>query len=695
MGVTIGRLAVVFFVIPIVVALLGYSHIPYLFTGEFTQHLGSIEVSYIQMAKFIKDSMPFVSWQPRWYLGYPMSVIYTPLVPYFEVLTNSLLGWSYSHAYRVLTAFAYVAGLVTLYFFARTWFRNTTSGLITALCYGILPSIIALLYDEVATDRFALNFVEPRRFTILVRWGEGPHIVSLIFLPLAALFLVKFLRHGNKWMFLFGVIFAGLVALTNSVGTWGMLILFASLIIGEIGEREEVWKQTLIRSGVFGLVSLGLIVFWFNPLFLTTFFKESGGSMSFWKSQFPWGWIIGIGIIGGYLFLSKKLLKNFSGMAGSLLFFAIMFWFVNTYYASGSEKLELVPQVLRLNTEVDMGLALVSGAGIGLLGTMLKRMKTWVYYGAMAAVAVVAFVGFAPRQWQLSLELPQYTKPAEKAGVDLADTAEYEVAKTLEGKIAGDERVFVPGNYAFYLNYYTDVPQLRGALFQSAVNLWPDHIYYQVTNGKDADISLAWLKIANVGHLVYGGPREIFRDYQVPASKFDSVLDFAEEKNGDRYYKVPLQNTSLAKAVPHEINKVKTPFNAIDREPIMEYTELLEQSNNELTIREIRNGEYAISGEVGENENILVQMAYAPGWKAQNSSGQTLGVSADPLGFILINPNSPGVQEIKLKYDKPFQFFLGWIMTGATIITLALVLVFKKRPLLAFASGGKRPEAEE
>ena len=81
---------------------------------------------------------------------------------------------------------------MSLYYFGRTLFKNSVAGLIAALSYGILPSVMAFFYAEVANDRFSSHFIDPRRFTILVRWGEGPHIVSLMFLPLAALFWMLF-----------------------------------------------------------------------------------------------------------------------------------------------------------------------------------------------------------------------------------------------------------------------------------------------------------------------------------------------------------------------------------------------------------------------------------------------------------------------------------------------------------------------
>ena len=270
-------------IIPIILYWVGMSHVAPLFRGEFTQHLGSIEVSYIQMARFIEMSWPRFSWQPLWYLGYPMNLLYTPLVPFFEFAGKQFFGWSFSHGYRLLTAFAYAGGLATLFLFAKTLYKNTLAGVFTALYYTTVPSVLAFLYSEVATDRFAQNFVEPRRFTILTRWGEGPHIVSLLFLPLAAMFYILFLQRGSKWMLICGAVFTALVVLTNSVGAWGLALLALSLLIGDTVEQGK-WQQSALRSITFGLFAYGLAAFWFNPLFLSTFFILCFGSYYLRKS---------------------------------------------------------------------------------------------------------------------------------------------------------------------------------------------------------------------------------------------------------------------------------------------------------------------------------------------------------------------------------------------------------------------------
>ena len=171
----------------VAIGYLNFVLIRFWFTGEFNQNLASIEISYIQMAKFWVESGG-AGWQPLWYLGYPWHVFYTPMLPALEVLANRLLDLSFAGAYRVITGAGFVLVPISLYFFVWQIGKSKTGALVAALFYSFVPSIIAVLFSGVAADTISA-LPEPRRFAILVRWGEGPHTIALVFLPLFGLFL--------------------------------------------------------------------------------------------------------------------------------------------------------------------------------------------------------------------------------------------------------------------------------------------------------------------------------------------------------------------------------------------------------------------------------------------------------------------------------------------------------------------------
>ena len=645
--------------------------IRYWFSGEFNQNLGSIEISYIQMAKFWVESHG-AGWQPLWYLGYPWHVFYTPLLPALEVLLHHVLNFSFAHAYRVLTGAGYVLVPVSVYLFVWQIGKSKIGALVSALFYSFLPSIIALIFNEVAQDTLSGSW-EPRRFAILVRWGEGPHILALVFLPIFGLFASRLVEKRNFANLFLASFFLGLIALINAIVLWAAVLLLLAIFLAAITrEKTEIID---LGKGLLTLIvlSLGLVAFWYNGPFLRTFFKEGGGALTNWLALFPWGLIPVLAILVGVFLMVKRLTGKFSGVPLAVFWFLMAFAIVFIYYASGENRLEYVPQALRLNTEVDLALAILAGVLISNLFLFLTRREGRIKYPSLVlavAVAVLPVVGLVWWGVKLLAVLPEYTRDLTDGKVGrIENSVEFKVAKKLKELTVGtDQRVLAPGNYGFWLNFFEPVPQLRGALFQSSTHDWPEHIYYHTANGQDGSITLAWLKIANIGKLVYTTPgsAEPYKDYKVPLEKFKAIASEIATEDGDIYFDIPLKNDSLAKVVDAEsFKQIKKPYNAIDKEPIFAYLEWLEQkAEKRLLVKKLVDGKYQISGEVGNGEAVLFQQTYDPGWKVRNRGWK---VVKDPLDFIVLIPKKSGKFEIELVYGRPLSVWLGYLITLGTI----------------------------
>jgi len=658
----------------ILIVYLNFSLVRFLFEGQFNQNLASIEISYIQMAKFWVEGGGL--WQPLWYLGYPWHVFYTPLLPFLEVILHNFLGFDFGQAYRVITAVAYSLVPISLYLFVWQITKSKTGAMVASLFYSFVPSIIAFIFPEVANDTLSGIF-EPRRFTILVRWGEGPHTLALVFLPLFGAFLSKYFENAKFVYLLASSIFLGLIFLTNALVVWAALLLFLALILSELCKPSTEAIKLIKNSLKIGLLTFGLIAFWYNLPFTTTFFAEGGNAFNNWLGMFPWGTLLLILVAVAVFFAVKKLASKITGGTFAAFWFLMLFAFVYIYYASGEERLEFVPQVLRLNTEVDLALAILVGVIVSNTFLYLNSQKNSFKIPAQIfGLTIVAFLVGALifLGGKYAKVLPEFAKPLSESSVQsIENSAEYQTAKKLESLVRGDQRVFVPGNYAFWLNYFVPISQIRGALFQSSVHFWPEHAYYQITNGNDANISLAWLKIANIGKLVYTtfASSEPYKDYKVGEGKFNSTLSEIERENGDIFYDVPLKNETLAKIVDYEALKaIKKPENAIDEEPIFAYVAALEKhAERRLEVDKITNGHLRINGEVDDGEAVLVQQTYDRGWDVKDSGWD---VKRDSFDFILLIPKNAGNFEIDLVYGKPFSVYLGYLISLGTIIWVIL-----------------------
>ena len=656
----------------VLVVYLNFLLVRYLFEGEFAQNIASIEISYIQMAKFWVEGGGL--WQPLWYLGYPWHVFYTPLLPALEVLLYKTVGFSFAHAYRVIVGASYILVPATLYLFVWQIGRSKTGALIAAFFYSFIPSVIGLFFAGVRGDTIS-GIGEPRRFTILVRWGEGPHTVALVFLPLFGLFLSRYLAERKFIDLILTSLFLGLVTLTNAIALWAAFLLLVAFFLSQIAKKDNVIALTRDFL-LIGTYTFGLIAFWYNLPFVKTFFREGSGALGNWLALFPWSFIPLLAVFVAVVLVVNKFGGKFRGMPLAVFWFLMLFSLVFAYYVSGDDQTEYVPQVLRLNTEVDMALSVVIGVLISNLFLAHQKLAGKLKIGAMVlahAVVVVAAGSILLYGTRLFAALPEHTKPfsATRAG-DIKNTSEYRVAERLAAMTKGtDQRVFAPANYGFWLNFFEPVPQLRGALFQSSTHFWPDHIYYQVANGGDANITLAWLKIANVGKLVYttAASAETYKDYRVPPEKFSSVLKQTFSENGDIYFDVPLANDSLAKVVDYKpLLSVKKPKNAIDEQPIFAYArELEKKAERKVRVEKITNGRWRLSGELTEGEAVLFQQTYDSGWKIKGGGWRIL---KDPLDFTLLVPKKTGQFEIDLIYAKPLSVYLGYLITLITLVVI-------------------------
>lgn len=644
------------------------------FSKNGPANLGSIEVSYISMARFILD-FHFSSWAPFWYFGFPFHLFYTPLLPFFEAFLHAVFNMPLWESYRFITGIAYVLGPISVFFLAWQLSKKVISGIIAGIFYSVGPTIFYFFVPGVLGDKFSLDFYDPRRFTVLVRWGEGPHLFSLIFLPLVGVFYSKLLEKPKFSYLILTSLFLGLAALSNAIGLFSSILLLVCMTFVRFSQNIYMQNKIITLFFISGFIALGFISFWYNISFISNFFGEGEGASKVYLSLFPWGWIGATFIIIILHFLFSRIIKDF-GIAFSLLWFGILFTVVAIYYTT--KTLELLPQALRYNIEVDLSLSILIGVVFGKLfklGSSRFKMIETVGVGVGLLVSFMLIVYIQP-----------FIPTASKAGsfsLDLSKTAEYEITTFLKTHVdeSKGERVFVPGNYGFYLNYFTNVWQHRGGLFQAAINKWPDHMHYQIATGKNAELTRAWLVIGNIKYAVVTTPgsRELYKEIKYP-DKFSSYKVLYDQ-GGDFIYEIPLKRPSLAKPVDiFSMQQLKEPEKGDDKKNIFAYSNWVENSSNNTTeLIKINNDKYMIKGNVKKNEGILVQMSYHEGFRAVDSvSGRKLRIGRDPMGFLMLYPDLDGNVDISLVHGAVWKQYLGYFISIATIFLVIYIGLSKK-----------------
>lgn len=683
-------LAVSFVVLCIAgILFINYQIIGTWFGKDGPANIGSIEVSYVSMARFLVD-YGFRSWSPFWYFGFPTHLFYTPLLPFLEVLLHKFFLMHYWVAYRFITGIAYIVGPVSLFFLGWQLSKRAIGGLIAGLLYTVGPTLLYFIDPGVASDKFSELFWDPRRFTILVRWGEGPHLLSLVFLPLVGVFYARYLDKNNLRNLFLSAVFLGLAGLTNAIGFFASIILVLSMTFVQIAQKKDKKYSAAISSFLVGALAFGLISFWYNLSFVTNFFAEGGGIGNALLSLMPWG-IVGCFFVLTFVYwFFSKVLKHF-GIASSLFYFLIVFTVVATYYLSASagesyRRIELLPQALRYNVEVDLAFSLligvIVGAVINLLVAKINDRKHLVYSALLIETVLGVIIFLASYTYVLQF-LPT-ARASAGSFVDLSKTREYEIASWLSAHtdVKKGERVFVPGNYGFYLNWFSDVWQHRGGLFQAATHFWPDHMHYQMANGKNVDIAKAWLVAVNAKYAVIttGASSELYKEMK-NLDRF-SNLPVALKEKGDIIYEVPLRRPSLAKPVSlSQMANLSIPQKADDKKPLLAYSDWVEDSSiNKTSFTVTDNDRYIIEGDISEGEGILIQMTWDPGWKALNAlqNGKSIGIGKDPMGFLVLYPPA-GKVDIVLLHGKTPVIWLGYIISVVSILLVVIVYVRNRR----------------
>lgn len=651
------------------------------FGGQGPANLGSIEVSYVSMGRFLVDfgwPGPFAgqaSWVPLWYLGFPFHLFYTPLLPVLEWLLHEWQGMHLWTAYRFVTGWAYILSPVSLFFLGWTLSRRWIGGLVAGILYSVGPTIFYFLESEVMGDRISGSFLDPRRFTILVRWGEGPHILSLVFLPLVGALFTASLRGRHFWFLVLAGLAFVLTAVSNALGMLGALILVGSIAFVRYAQQAKRHVEIASWTALFVAVGFGMASFWYNLSFIRNFFGEGGTAANIYISLFPWGWLAGVFTAAVLYFLIRKVLKNF-GVAVALVWFALVFCVVYVYYASAPSqtpqlRIELLPQALRYMAQVDMAFSVL----VGVLVSWLVRL--------IGKRSIIAEIFLTILLAGASLSALAYIQPflgksadASSKVVDLSRSREKVIADWTNEHVDREkgERVFVPGNYGFYLNWFSDVWQLRGGLYQAATHYWPDHIHYQLANGKDAEVARAWLVSINAKYIVVTGPgsSELYREMK----NLERFLDLTPlyEEQGDIIYEVPLVRDSPAKPVRLDaLRSLSTPSKADDKDALLAYADWVEGSSlSEADFRMLDHDSYTLTGRVDEGEALLVQMTADPGWSAlrrDTSRGELRRVrtGSDPLGFLLLYPE-PGDFSIELTHRSTWKQWLGYATSLATLV---------------------------
>jgi hypothetical protein len=642
------------------------------FVVAYTHFMGSIEGAYISLAHQLAQHWD-LSWWPLWYAGIPYQNTYPPLLHWMDAIAVRAAHVSAAHAYHAVTALFYCSGPVTVFWMAYRLSTQIWPSFAGALLYSLFsPS--ALLIPSV---RFSLGDVfGARRLQALVQYGEGPHIASLALLPVAAVVLDYALTKRRPVFCVLAAVSMALVVLTNWLGAFSL----AAVVIAYILSRPRAeWKRLLVACASLGALAYAFVAPWVPPSTIAAVRVNAqlvGGPYAMTAMHLFYAGAILAGLALVWLFLERS-------ERPAHLRFLVLFSFLMGVppLAAAWLAIFIVPQAERYHLQMEMALCLLASFAIAPAVGRLARSPRLAVILVLAACCALQARHYrrAAREWALPL--------------DIQTTSEYRVAKWIDQNMNG-HRVFVPGSDYFWLNAFTDAPQLAGGFDQGITNPIIPDLGYQLLAGegttKEGELGVLWLKAFGVHAVGVGGPRstEVYKATR-HWKKYEGLLPVLFRDGDDVIYRVLPDSESLAHALRPQPVLTQAPHGVLDMGWVTSYVAALYGPDAPpVEMRWINHHHAVLAADLNRDQLLAVQVTYHPGWRARvNASERT--ITKDPIGLLLIAPQCAGRCTIDLEFQDDTEMLVArmasWTaLSGSMLWVLASLLRRKRAPSVRY-----------
>jgi hypothetical protein len=627
------------------VALVNIALVTPLYRVEYTDQMGSIEASFISLARYILDHFPDLQWFPLWYTGVPFQNTYTPLLPLSVAALAAAARIPPGLAYHALTAALYCLGPVALFWLVHRLSGSRTQALFAGLAWSLFsPSYF--LIPEVHRD--ALNYFDVRRFQVLFEYGEGPHIASIALMLAAMACLDAAVRKGGLWRWLLCSAALAATVLCNWFGGFALAVFVLCYLLA----RGRGW----LRTAGAGAYAYLLISPWIPPSTIAVIAFNAQfavGRFPFTPRHALYAGLFALALAGLVWALGRArapLEIRFAVLLAASFTGVVIGW----YWL----RIAVVPQPSRYQLEFDLAICLL-GAAVGERLARFLPPRLRLVVGSALALACVPF----------TLDLREVTLPLVKA-IDIRSTIEWRTANWIDGHMRG-ARVYAPGSIAFWFNAFSDVAQLTGGTDQADIQRVAPAVRYQLLTGPDGAVARDWLRIYGCDAVIVSGPasEEQFKPYAYPR-KFEGVLPVVWRESDVAVYAVPRRSPTLAHVVRRadlaQRFPARNPSQLADLQPFLAALE--DRSLPEATFRWMGTRQARIAADLRPGYLIAVQVAYHSGWSAR-VNGETRRVWGDPLGLTIVEPRCDGPCVVDLAYDGGMEmtFFraLSWLCLAA------------------------------
>ena len=617
-----------------------------LFRIPYTQYMGSIEAAYVGLARYIVAHFPDLTWFPLWYGGTPYPDTYPPLLHFTVAAVAAAARISPALAYHSVTAVAYALGPVTVFWAAWRLGAGRVPAWLAGLGYSLVAPSCFLVHDIRADSG---GWFGPRRLQTLLPYGEGPHLTSMVFLPLAiALLHVALTKRRPVYYVLAGLALAATV-LSNWIGAFALALgAGAYLFAGFEARPVRQWLTAAALACYAYAIALPFVA----PSIVATIRANAPLVGGHFESS-PTHLAVAAAFAAGFPALAWAMRR--AGLAaparfGILFFYGMAFITLAAYWCHFS----LLPQPQRYHLEMDMAFWMAVALVAGPIYLRLPWRTAVIVFCALALVAAPIFI----RQLRRAHDMEQ--------PIDIQATGEYRVSRWLGEHMPG-KRVFAPGTISFWMNAFSDTPMMNGGFDNGMRNVLLQYIIYQEYFGDTLEVGLGWLKAFGVDAIVGGDPqtREFYHPYAHP-DKLHS-LPVLWRDDTEVIYAVPRGSSSLAHAVRAGDLVTEEPI-SYELKAARTYLAALEDPTlPPADFRWTGTGAARITGSLRPEHLLSVQVTFDKGWHA-SVNGAPRRIWGDKLGQIVVEPQCNGACVVDLFYDGGTEMRLA---RAASVLALA------------------------
>lgn len=622
--------------------------------AKYTDNWGSIESTFIADARILKDHWPRPLWQPYWYVGTRFDYVYPPALRYGTAALAKYYPMETAKAYHLYAAFFYCFGIAGVYFLARVGFRHRILALIAAFLAAVVsPGYLFL--PEVANDGFRFG---TSKLNALVRYGEGPHMTALAWIPFAIGFAwISFSRKSYPWALASGVACAMVVS-NNFYGATA-LAMFFPLLIWTFWVTRRDWK--LVRFAlVIPAVAYGLTAFWLTPSYLEITLRN----MQYVSSKGNlWSGVVGMLLLVSFLSISDRRYRNQPERGWELFVVGASLFFTINTAANRWFNFRLIGEPARLVPEVDI-----------ILNFLALLVAFWLWRKHFAGRIVVA--AFAIGLIALHHNYLRHHRAIFPAPTDHKPSIYYQIPAWI-AQNHPNARSYVTGAVRFWYNTWHDLYQLGGSSEQGLENQVVMPSQWEIVLGESHERAIAWMQILGVDLVAVHGPKsaEWYKDFQYP-KKFDGHLKALYDDGADnRIFEVPRRYRSIARIVDtRQLEALPKLIDQADLVGLQKYVQVFEGGPEAPTATQwIGTDELLVKAATGTGQSLIVQATYDTNWEAVSNQGTLPIQQYAPLGFMRIDA-PPGVTEIRLRFRKPFEKTVGEIIFLLTLAGMGWTL---------------------